>query len=358
MKEKINVTKAYLPNKEKFINYLDKIWDNGILTNQGPLLQEFENKLAKFLGLKNIQFLTNGTLPLQIAIKAMDLEGEIITTPFSYVATVSSILWERCEPVFVDIEVDNFTIDVDKIERAITSKTKAIMAVHCFGFPCDVFKINEIAKKHNLKVIYDGAHAFGCEYFGKSLLSYGDISTCSFHATKLFHTIEGGAIIVNDDEINKKVDLIKRFGHIYDDHFMLGINAKASEFQSAMGLCNLDDINEIILNRKKSYEIYLNEIRNDFFIPKINKDLKYNYGYFPILFKNESQLKNLILELNKNDIFPRRYFYPSLNNLPYLKEKQSCSISEDISSRILCLPLYYNLDPKIILKICQNINKN
>ena len=150
MKEKINVTTAYLPNKEKFINYLDKIWNNGILTNQGPLLQEFENKLAKFLGLNNVQFLTNGTLPLQIAIRSMDLEGEIITTPFSYVATVSSILWERCEPVFVDIEVENFTIDVDKIEGAITSKTKAIMAVHCFGFPCDVFKINEIAKKHNL----------------------------------------------------------------------------------------------------------------------------------------------------------------------------------------------------------------
>ena len=357
MKEKINVTKTFLPDKQKFLRYIDQIWDSSVLTNQGPLLNEFEKRLKNFLNIENIQFLTNGTLPLQIAIRALEIDGEIITTPFSYVATLSSILWEKCHPVFADIESDNFTIDANKIESLITPKTKAILAVHCFGFPCDINKIESIAKKHNLKVIYDGAHAFGCEYLGKSLLSYGDISTCSFHATKLFHTIEGGAIIVNDDEINKKVDLIKRFGHIYDDHFMLGINAKASEFQSAMGLCNLDDINEIILNRKKSYEIYLNEIRNDFFIPKINKDLKYNYGYFPILFKNESQLKNLILELNKNDIFPRRYFYPSLNNLPYLKEKQSCSISEDISSRILCLPLYFNLNPQNITEICKIINK-
>lgn len=357
MKEKINVTKTFLPDKQKFLRYIDQIWDSSVLTNQGPLLNEFEKRLKNFLNIENIQFLTNGTLPLQIAIRALEIDGEIITTPFSYVATLSSILWEKCHPVFADIESDNFTIDANKIESLITPKTKAILAVHCFGFPCDINKIESIAKKHNLKVIYDGAHAFGCEYLGKSLLGYGDISTCSFHATKLFHTIEGGLIFASDKIVNKKVDLMKRFGHIYDDHFSLGINAKASEFQSAMGLCNIDYIDEIIANRKISYEIYLNELKDRFFIPKISPNLKYNYGYFPILMNDENQLKELVLKLNNENIFPRRYFFPSLNKLEYLENKQNCPISENIASRILCLPLYFNLNPQNITEICKIIKK-
>lgn len=359
MKKKINVTKTYLPNKGKFSNYLDKIWDIGILTNQGPLLQELENRLKNFLELKNIQFLTNGTLPLQIAIRALELEdSEIITTPFSYVATVSSILWERCKPVFVDIEPENFSIDVDKIQQAITSKTKAIMAVHCFGFPCNVDKLQKIADKNNLKLIYDGAHAFGCKINGKSLLSFGDISTCSFHATKLFHTIEGGAIICNNDELNKKIDLMKRFGHNHDEHVMLGINAKASEFQSAMGLCNLDEISKIIQNRRNTYEFYKKHLDSNLKIPSIKGNLEYNYGYFPVIFENEVKLKKIFQKLNEENIFPRRYFYPSLNKLAYLKSLYSCPISEDISSRIACLPLYFDIEKDVVLKICQIINKN
>ena len=359
MKEKINVTKTYLPNKGKFSNYLDKIWDIGILTNQGPLLQEFEIRLKNFLNLKNIQFLTNGTLPLQLAIRSLGIEdSEIITTPFSYVATVSSILWERCEPVFVDIESENFSIDVDKIEKAITSKTKAIMAVQCFGFPCDVDKLQKIADKNNLKLIYDGAHAFGCKINGKSLLSYGDISTCSFHATKLFHTIEGGAIICNNDKLNKKIDLMKRFGHNHDEHLMLGINAKASEFQSAMGLCNLDEIDSIIQNRRDTYDLYKSNLNNSLKIPSLKDDFKYNYAYFPVIFDNESQLKLVFQKLNEENIFPRRYFYPSLNKLTYLKSFYPCPISEDISSKIACLPLYFDIEKDIVLKICQIINKN
>ncbi len=355
---KINVTKSYLPNKERYKQYIDIIWESSVLTNQGPLLINFEEELKKFLRLRNVQFLTNGTLPLQIAIRALDIEGEIITTPFSYVATISSILWERCKPIFVDIETKTFCIDVEKIESSITSKTKAIMAVHCFGFPCDVLKIKEIAEKHHLKIIYDGAHAFGCEYLKKSLLSYGDISTCSFHATKLFHTIEGGAIISNDDELYKKIDLMKRFGHIYDDHRILGINAKASEFQAAMGLCNIENIYEIIENRKKTYEIYINSLKNVIYIPEINDNLKYNYAYFPVLFETEELLKKIVTSLNKEDIFPRRYFFPSLNKLPYLQDKAICQNSENISSRILCLPIYYGIKELEIKKICEIINSN
>jgi dTDP-4-amino-4,6-dideoxygalactose transaminase len=358
--EKITyVTQAFVPEKQKYLNYIDKIWENKILTNQGPLLQEFEIRLKNFLNLKNIQFLTNGTLPLQLAIRSLGIEdSEIITTPFSYVATVSSILWERCEPVFVDIESENFSIDVDKIEKAITSKTKAIMAVHCFGFPCDVDKLQKIADKNNLKLIYDGAHAFGCKINGKSLLSFGDISTCSFHSTKLFHTIEGGAIICNNDALNKKIDLMKRFGHNHDEHIILGINAKASEFQSAMGLCNLDEIYKIIQNRRNTYEFYKKNLDSNLKIPLLKDNLEYNYGYFPVIFENEAQLIRIFQELNKENIFPRKYFYPSLNKLAYLKSFYSCPISEDISSRIACLPLYFGIEKDVILKICQIINKN
>src|SRR6185437_9557092 len=239
--KKIHVTKSFLPPLNEYQEYLSKIWKSGQLTNQGPLLKEFETKVADYLGVHNFHFVANGTLALQVAKRALDItEGEIITTPFTYVATTSAILWERCKPVFVDIEPNTFCIDADKIEAAITSKTKAILPVHVFGFPCDVEKIEAIAKKHKLKVIYDGAHAFGVKLKGRPLLSYGDIATCSFHATKLFHTIEGGCVIVNDDKnLSDRLELIKHFGHFGDDHYMLGINAKASEFQAAMGLSNL-----------------------------------------------------------------------------------------------------------------------
>lgn len=358
--EKITyVTQAFVPEKQKYLNYINKIWENKILTNQGPLLQEFETRLKNFLEVKNIQFLTNGTLPLQIAIRALELEdSEIITTPFSYVATVSSILWERCKPVFVDIEPENFSIDVNKIQQEITNKTKAIMAVHCFGLPCNVDKLQEIANENNLKLIYDGAHAFGCKINGKSLLSYGDISTCSFHATKLFHTIEGGAIICNNDQLNKKIDLMKRFGHNYDEHLMLGINAKASEFQSAMGLCNLDEIDSIIQNRRNIHDLYKTNLNKNLKTPSLPDGFEYNYAYFPVIFDNELQLKRIFQKLNEENIFPRRYFYPSLNKLTYLKSFYPCPISEDISSKIACLPLYFDIEKNIVLKICQIINKN
>ncbi len=353
----INVTKTFLPPLKEYESYLKTIWDRGYITNQGPLLQKFEENSKEYLGVDNFQFVSNGTVALQLALKGLGIEeGEIITTPFSYVATLSSILWERCTPVFVDIEPETFTIDASQIEKSITSQTKAIMAVHVFGFPCDVDAIDAIAKKHHINVIYDAAHAFGVVYKGRSLLSYGDISTCSFHATKVFHTIEGGCVIANNTEVDKVVDLIKRFGHNGDDHLRLGINAKASETQAAMGLCNFKYVEANILERKNIFRIYDTHLNQKYVKNRIKKDSTHNYSYYPILLDNEADLKRIVTSLNRVNIFPRRYFYPSLNMLPYINDKSECPVSEDIASRILCLPLYVGLGESVVKDICEIIN--
>lgn len=353
---RINVTKSFLPPKEEYLSYVNQIWESGYLTNQGPLLKEFEEKTKEYLGVENFHLVTNGTVALQIALKALDVNGgEIITTPFSFVATTSSILWENSKPVFVDIEPDTFCIDADKIEASITRETKAIMAVHVFGYPCDVEKIDEIAKKYDLKVIYDGAHAFGAEYKGKSLLSYGDITTCSFHATKLFHTIEGGALVVKDKAVNDKVELIKKFGYEGEEYVLPGINAKASEFQAAMGLCNLNYVEEILEKRERISALYDQLLQGKVKLPANGNNHKRNYIYYPVIFESEAKLLEVVAELNQRDIYPRRYFYPSLNQLPYLNQTESCVISEDIAKRILCLPLYHDLEEEVVSEICQVI---
>ena len=357
--EKIFVTKSFLPPLSVYCKLIEQIYQNGQLTNQGPLLKQLETNLSNFLEIKNFHYVTNGTIALQLALKALNIEeGEIITTPFSYVATTGSILWERCKPVFVDIETENFTIDANKIEEKITPKTRAILPVHVFGYACDVERIQEIADKYHLKVIYDAAHAFGALYKGKSLLSFGDISTCSFHATKLFHTIEGGACIVKSDEVSKRLDLIKRFGHNGNEHYCTGINAKQSEFNAAMGLANFSYINTIIKERQAVSELYDSLLSGILQRPKKQKELSCNYAYYPVVFESEKQLLNVFDELNKNNIFPRRYFYPSLNNLPYLKEHISCPVSEDISLRIACLPLFVGLEERIVQKICTIIKES
>ncbi|MDW2958472.1 MAG: DegT/DnrJ/EryC1/StrS family aminotransferase [Alphaproteobacteria bacterium] len=353
----IYVTKSFMPPIDEYNRYVEKIFEKGILTNQGPNVQELQQKLSGYLGVDNFHYLSNGTIALQLALSAMDINnGEIITTPFSYVATTSSILWQRCKPVFVDIETDNFTIDADKIEAAITSNTRAIMAVHVFGYACNVDKIQKIADKHNLKVIYDGAHAFGARYNGKSLLSYGDVSTCSFHATKLFHTVEGGACIVKDKAVSDKLEMQKRFGHQIDDHRMLGINAKQSEFHAAMGLANFPYIEKIIADRKRTSELYDSLLGGYVARPKAQANLEYNYAYYPVVFKNEQELQKVFSALNEKEIYPRRYFYPSLNKLPYV-DAQKCPISEDISLRIACLPLYVGLKKDIIEQITKIIKE-
>lgn len=359
MSERINVTKTFTPNLEEYQKYLKKIWETGYLTNQGPLLLEFQEKVEEYLGVRNFHFVTNGTLALQVAIKALGIKGgEVITTPFSYVATTSAILSEHCTPVYVDIESDTYNINASKIEAAITKETKAILAVHVFGNPCDIEAIEEIAKKHKLKVIYDAAHAFGVDYRGRSIFSYGDISIASFHATKLFHTIEGGGVFVNNDSVSDKVELIKRFGHNGDEHFILGINAKASEFQAAMGLCNLNYVTQNIGARKELSQLYSRQLKGVLKLQKIAKDTKYNYAYYPVVFKNEYDLRDTLKVLNDRNIFPRRYFYPSLNQLPYIENAERCLVSEDIARRIACLPLYADLADQDVLTVCKLITSN
>ena len=354
--ERINVTKVFLPPIDEYRSYLNQIWRTHQLTNQGPLLLEFERQVIEYLDVPNLHFVANGTMALQLALRAFNINGsEVITTPFSYVATTSSILWENCYPKFVDIDPESLCIDPNKIEAAITRRTKAIMPVHVFGHPCDVEKIGLIAKKHNLKVIYDGAHAFGVKYQGRSLLDYGDISVCSFHATKLFHTIEGGCLITKNKKTSNNIELMKRFGHNGDDHYMLGINGKATEFQAAMGLCNLKYVDSIIQHRKKLVNLYdklLNQPRKMI----ARKGTEHNYSYYPIVFGDENKLLKVIKRLNKENIFPRRYFFPSLNTLPYLSSYQACPISEDISKRILCLPLYFGLGEDNVRRVCEAVN--
>ena len=356
--ERINVTKSFIPPIAEYQEYVKKILNSGWLTNQGAILKKLEEDLTKYLNVNNLHFVTNGTIALQLALRALGIEdGEIITTPFSYVATVSSILWEHCNPIFVDINPYTLSIDTSKIEEKITSKTKAIMPVHVFGHVSDVEGIQKLADKYNLKVIYDAAHAFGAKYKNKSLLSFGDISTCSFHATKLFHTIEGGACIVRDSVVSQKIELMKRFGHNGDEHYCLGINAKQTEFNAAMGICILPYINEIIKKRAEISNAYDKFLENLVQRPLINKEQEYNYAYYPIILESENITKIVIKHLNNKNIFPRRYFYPSLNKLPYLNNTQNCPISEDISSRIICLPLYSELDLNTVEIIATSIKE-
>lgn len=353
----INVTKTYLPPFEEYTDILKRAWDKGWITNSGELVLELEVNLKEYLNVKELLYCANGTIVLQMALKALNITKEVITTPFSYVATTNVILWEGCTPVFVDIDPDTLCIDANKIEAAITKDTQAILATHVYGIPCDVEKIDAIAKKHNLKVIYDAAHAFGCTYKGKSLLSYGDISTCSFHATKVFHTGEGGCIICNDDELAKKLYLYRSFGHKEDDYFTPGINAKNSEMHAAMGLCILPRLQEIISARKNAFEHYNNLLNfKKIEQPLFERNLQYNYSYYPIIFETERMLLEVVSALLKNNIAGRRYFYPSLNQLPFIKKYNACPIAEDISKRVLCLPLYTDLLEEDIDIICSVIN--
>ncbi len=343
----INVTKTYLPNKEKYQKYVDEIYANGWITNNGPLVKKLEEKLAEYLGVKNIVLVANGTAALEIAYRALNLKGDAITTPFSFVATTSSLFTNGLKPVFADIDPQTLNIDPIKIEEKITPYTSAIVPVHVFGNGCNVEAIDQIAKKHTLKVIYDAAHAFGVKYKGKSILNYGDISTLSFHATKLFHTIEGGALIINDDSLVEKARFLINFGIENEESIPeLGTNAKMNEFEAAMGLCMLDEMEMISRKRKDVYERYKKELGGIVLVQlqDQNPHSTQNYAYFPILLKDEEQTLKLQKALNDKQIFPRRYFYPSLDTLSYIKPKQHSPISRNISSRILALPMYPELE--------------
>lgn len=346
----IPVTKPFLPPIAEYDHYLEGIWQRNWLTNHGPLVNELELRLKEFLGLDHLLFLANGTLALQIAIKALDLTGEVITTPFSYVATTSSLVWEGCTPVFVDIDPSTLNIDPGKIEAAITDKTTGIVATHVYGNPCDIEAIDEIAIKYDLKVIYDAAHAFGTTYKGKSVLAFGDISTLSFHATKLFHTVEGGAVVTPDPEILKKMSYLRNFGHEGPYDFELaGINAKNSEFHAAMGLCNLLYIETILARRRQLKEHYDKRLAGlQVAKPVIASHVVWNCSYYPVLFNDERALLKTVAALENHYVFTRRYFYPSLHTLSYLNHSSDLPNSDSAAQRVLCLPLYHTLSTEEI----------
>lgn len=341
----ILVNKPFLPPLQIYQSYLDGIWKRQWLTNMGPLANDLELRLKDFLKVNHLLFVTNGTVAIQMAIKALDLKGEIITTPFSFIATTSCIVWENCEPIFVDIDKDSLNIDADKIEAAITDKTSAILATHVYGNPCNVEKIEEIAKKHNLKVIYDAAHAFGVEINGKSIFEYGDISTCSLHATKLYHSTEGGLLITKDPDLLKKLAYIRNFGFDGPENFAeLGLNGKNSELHAAMGLANLKYIDAISQKRKALTLRYDEKLKNLKAVrPVWHLNSENNYSYYPIVFESEELMLKCIEHLKAHEIFTRRYFYPSLANSLHYLEKQDLEVTDDIAKRVLCLPLYYDL---------------
>lgn len=355
----INVTKTFFPPLEEYNEQLKRIWKNEWLTNRGELLQELETKVNDYLDSSDVIIMNNGTIPLQIALKILGEKGEVITTPFSYVATSAAIVWESCTPIFVDIHPDYLTIDETKIEEAITSRTTAILATHVFGNPCNIEAIEAIAIKHNLKVIYDAAHCFGVSYKGKSIFEYGDVSTCSFHATKLFHTGEGGALFCNDETLRKKMFYSHNFGHDGPLAFHgLGINGKISELQAAMGLSVLPYMDQIIESRKNAVDFYNQNL--DFTKlsgVKLRENTRWNYSYYAVIFESEEKLNKVQAELNDSQIFPRRYFYPSLNTIEYTRGSKMM-ISESISSRIICLPLAYDMQERDLSKICSIVNKN
>lgn len=355
----IPIVKPFFPPLEEYQEVLKGIWEREWLTNMGPLATELEHKLQHRLGVSNLLFVTNGTIAIQMAIKALELKGEIITTPFSFVATTSSIVWEGCTPVFVDIEADTLTIDPTKIEAAITDKTVAILATHVYGNPCDVEAIDALAKKHQLKVIYDGAHAFGVEYKGKSIFEYGDISTCSLHATKLYHSTEGGIIVTKDSALHTKLQRIRNFGISGFDTFSdLGINGKNSELHAAMGLVNLKYVDTIQEKRKALYDAYTIGLK-DFkgTQPVWRKEATMNFAYFPLVLENEEALFRVREALANEDIHIRRYFYPSLASaLPYLPELQ-LAITEEVSKCVICLPFYFDLELSDVVRICEIMNK-
>ncbi len=357
MREKnIYVTQPTLAPLQDVNALLQSVWESGIMTHNGPLVQRFEKEVGEYLGVKNVVACTNGTLALQMAIRALRLKGEIITTPFTFIATADSILWEGCSPVFVDIDPETFNIDPEKIEEKITYHTVGIMPVHVFGNACDIDKIDQIAKNHNLKVIYDAAHAVGVKYQNKSILEYGDISCTSFHATKMLNTAEGGGCITNNDELDAKLRRIRFFG--FENHSEIvedGTNVKMTEVHAAVGLANLKYLTAALEDRKRKYAIYKTELSKNpsLSFQKINEDC--NYSYFPLVFQTERDLLKVMSALNENKIFPRRYFYPSINTFSKLVPYVSMPNSESLASRILCLPLYYKLNEEEIYEIIKII---
>ena len=359
----VYVTQPALPPLEEFTVYLKQIWDTKILTNNGPFHQQFEKELADYLGVKYLSVFANGTLALVTALQSMRITGEVITTPFSFVATTHSLWWNNIKPVFVDIEPEYFTMDPEKIEAAITPQTTAIMPVHVYGNPCRVEAMQKIADTYGLKIIYDAAHAFGVTIHGNSVLNYGDLSILSFHATKTFNTIEGGAIICHDEKTKKRIDFLKNFG--FADEVTVvepGINAKMNELQSAYGLVQLKHVDEYIAKRKTIAELYRNELKDINGIKVLNdiESIRHSYTYFPILIdENEyGESRDEVYErLKRKNIYGRRYFYPLISQFPTYRglpsaKAENLPVASKIAEQVICLPIFPEIDEEIVEIIC------
>jgi dTDP-4-amino-4,6-dideoxygalactose transaminase len=366
---KIFVTKPVLPPLEEFVEYLKEIWESKQLTNNGPFHQKFEKALCDYLGVKYISLFNNGTMALVTALQALRITGEVITTPFSFVATTHALWWNNIKPVFVDIEPDYFTLDPDKIESAITPKTTAILPVHVYGNPCRVEEIKKIADTYGLKVIYDACHTFGVRLNGVPVLNFGDLSVMSFHGTKVFTTFEGGAIVCHDEATKKRIDFLKNFGFADETTVVApGINAKMNEFQAALGLLQLKYIDEAIEKRKKIAGIYRNGLKN---IPglKFLEDIpgvKHCYSYFPVLIDQEKtgmSRDSIYEEMKTQDIYTRRYFYPLISQFPAYRSLDSAQpgkmpVAEKVTEEVICLPIYPDLDDEYVNKICTLLNRS
>lgn len=356
-KETISATKPFIPPLEEYQEIVAEILNSGWLTNQGPCVLELEEKLKEIFDVEYLLLVTNGTIAIQMALKALNVIGEVITTPYSYVATTSSLLWENCIPRFCDIDPLSFNIDPRKLEALITPQTTAILATNVYGYPCDFMAIQEIANRYKLKVIYDSAHCYGTTINGRNILSYGDVSTISFHATKLFHTAEGGAIICKNKEVFENLKLLRNFGHTSPSTFgSMGINAKMNEFSAGMGLVNLKYIDNITARRKFQWDLYA-QLLTDNGLYYSHYPLDFNKAYFPFLLESEAVLLRVLSALEADNIYLRRYFFPSLNELNFLPVKDSCPISEAISRRVICLPLYHDLSEENMRLIIQKLTK-
>ena len=352
--EKIFVTQPTLAPLEEVNELMRGIWRSGVMTHNGPLVQQFEREFCAHEKIDRMVAVCNGTIALQMAIRALQLRGEIITPPFSFIATISAIIWEGCKPVFADIDPQTFNLDPAKIEAAITPRTVAIMPVHVFGNPCDIDAIEEIARKHKLKVIYDAAHGVGSEYRGRPLLSYGDISATSFHATKMLNTAEGGGCVAPDEETHRRLQMIRFFGYNEaKDVEIDGFNGKMTEVHAAVGLANLKYLGAALADRAKKYGLYQSILSNrkELCFQKIMG--KCNFSYFPVVFPSEAALLRTEAALLKENIVPRRYFYPSLNTYKTIVDYVPMPQSESLADRILCLPLYYSLPDDMVEKIAE-----
>jgi dTDP-4-amino-4,6-dideoxygalactose transaminase len=357
MDKPIQVTRPSLPPIDDLVKYLETIWDTGIMTHNGPLVQQLEKELCNYLGVKNVVCVANGTSALQLSLRALNLTGEVITTPFTFIATANIISWEKCCPVFVDIDPETWNIDVRQIEEKVSDLTSAILPVHVFSAPCDVAQIQAIASRKGLKVIYDAAHAMATNFKKASVLNHGDISALSFHATKLFNTVEGGACVTNDDALADRVRRMRFFGfdskkEIVDD----GMNAKMTEVSAGLGLANLKYLDQVRSNRRDKYLLYKSLLSDCKFLSfqKYSSE-EYNYSYLPVLFESEEILLKIKERLENNNIFPQRYFHPSLNTVSIFQPQAVLPVSERVAKTVLCLPLYDTLPNENIQGICELI---